>query len=143
MGTRMTHRTYSELLRFDNFVERYNYLKLNGSVGEETFGFDRYLNQILYRSDYWKKFRRDIIIRDNGCDLGVDGYTIGGLIIVHHINPLTKRQILQRDRCIFDPENVISVSDITHKAIHYGSEQNLLLPIPERKPYDTCPWKHK
>lgn len=140
--TTMIIKRYSELILLDKFVERYRYLKLNGLIGEETFGFDRYLNQVLYQSDAWRKFRQDVIIRDNGCDLGLDGYTISGHVIVHHINPLTKKQIIQRDKCIFDFENVICVSKATHDAIHYGSEQNLLLPPVERKPNDTCLWKH-
>lgn len=140
METQKIIRTYSELIEIDNFIDRFRYLKIGGVVGEETFGSDRYLNQVLYTSNAWRDFRRDIIIRDNGCDLGVDGYEIGGLIIIHHLNPITKRQVLERDKCIFDPENVICVSDNTHKAIHYGSEYNLILPIPERKPNDTCLW---
>lgn len=134
-------RTYSELIQLPTFIERYNYLKLNGFVGEETFGFDRYLNQILYRSEEWKRFRNDIIIRDNGCDLGVEGYSINVGITIHHLNPISKEQVLKRDRCIFDPENVITTMHSTHMAIHYGSETGLEFLIPERKPNDTCPWK--
>lgn len=141
METRKIIRTYSELIQINSFIERFRYLKIQGVVGDETFGFDRYLNQILYQSDAWREFRRKVIIRDNGCDLGMDGYEIHSRIIIHHLNPLTKKQVLQRDSCIFDLENVICVSDNTHKAIHYGSEQNLILPIPERRPNDTCPWK--
>lgn len=134
-------RTYTELCQLDNFKDRFNYLKLNGQVGDETFGYDRYINQIFYRSKEWKQFRRDIIIRDNGCDLGIDDRRIGGTITVHHLNPITMRDIEKRDPKLFDPENVICVSDITHKAIHYGDESLLLSEPITRKPNDTVPWK--
>ncbi len=118
-------KTYSELIQFVSFKERFEYLKLNGSVGAETFGYDRYLNQALYRSYEWRKFRRDIIARDRGCDLGVDGFDIKSRLIVHHINPITLDQIEARDPMIFDPNNVICVSHNTHEAIHYGDESLL------------------
>ena len=118
-------KTYSELIRFVSFKERFEYLKLNGTVGVETFGYDRYLNQALYRSYEWRKFRRDIIARDRGCDLGVDGFDIKSRLIVHHINPITLDQIEARDPMIFDPNNVICVSHNTHEAIHYGDESLL------------------
>ena len=118
-------KTYSELIRFSTFKDRFDYLKLNGSVGAETFGYDRYLNQALYRSYEWRKFRRDIIARDRGCDLGVDGFDIKSRLIVHHINPITLEQIENRDPVIFDPNNVICVSHNTHEAIHYGDESLL------------------
>ena len=118
-------KTYSELIQFSTFKDRFDYLKLNGSVGAETFGYDRYLNQALYRSYEWRKFRRDIIARDRGCDLGVDGFDIKSRLIVHHINPITLEQIENRDPVIFDPNNVICVSHNTHEAIHYGDESLL------------------
>ena len=134
-------KTYTELCQLGSFKERFDYLKLNGQVGDETFGCDRYINQIFYRSKEWKRFRRDMIIRDEGCDLGVGDRLIGGTITVHHLNPVTKQDILNRDPKIFDPENVICVSDITHKAIHYGDESLLLSEPITRKPNDTVPWK--
>lgn len=118
-------KTYSELIRFSTFKDRFDYLKLNGTVGVETFGYDRYLNQALYGSYEWRKFRRDIIARDKGCDLGVDGFDIKSRLIVHHINPITLSQIEARDSMIFDPNNVICVSHNTHEAIHYGDESLL------------------
>lgn len=118
-------KTYSELIRFSSFKDRFDYLKLNGIVGAETFGYDRYLNQALYGSYEWRKFRRDIIARDKGCDLGVDGFDIKSRLIVHHINPITLDQIEVRDSMIFDPNNVICVSHNTHEAIHYGDESLL------------------
>lgn len=137
----MKTKSYSELIRLPTFLERYRYLKISGRIGEDTFGFDRYLNQTLYRSAEWKRFRREIIVRDEGRDLGCDGYEIVGNILVHHINPITIEDVLNRDPKIFDPENVICVSHNTHNAIHYGGE-NLLITEPViRKPNDTCPWK--
>lgn len=137
----MSSKTYSELIKLPTFLERYRYLRLNGSVGKSTFGYDRYLNQILYHSGDWKPFRRDIIIRDNGCDLGCEGFKIHGLILVHHIVPITVEDILNRDPKVFDPENVISTSHNTHNAIHYGDESLLVLGPVTRSPNDTCPWK--
>lgn len=138
----MSIRSYSELIHIPTFKERYEYLRLFGKVGKETFGYDRYLNQVLYTSDEWRRFRRDIVIRDNGCDLGCEGYELQSRIIVHHINPITVEDVLNRSRMVFDPDNVISVSHNTHQAIHYGDESLLpLLPV-ERSRYDTCPWKH-
>lgn len=137
----MSIRTYSEMLTFPTLEERFKYLQLKGSVGKDTFGYDRYLNQILYHSDGWKSFRNDIIIRDNGCDLACEGYEIYKRILVHHINPITVEDVLNRDPKVFDPENVVCVSHITHNAIHYGDE-NLLMTAPvERSPNDTCPWR--
>lgn len=134
-------RTYSELKRIETFEGRYEYLKLFGKVGVETFGTDRYLNQILYHSQRWKRVRQKVIIRDNGCDLGVDGRDITYQIIIHHMNPITVDDILEERDWIFDPEFLISTSVYTHKAIHFGDESLLpKLPI-ERRPFDTCPWK--
>lgn len=134
-------RCYSELIRLPTFKERYNYLKLGGAVGAETFGFDRYLNQTLYRSAEWKCFRNKIILRDNGCDLACDGYEVCGKVLVHHIDPLTIEDVINRSFKIFDPENVICTTLDTHNAIHYGDASLLVLGPVDRTPYDTCPWK--
>lgn len=135
-------RTYSELIRLPIFLDRFRYLQLGGQVGVETFGYDRYLNQILYRTGEWKRFRREIIIRDNGCDLACEGYEIvGQKILVHHINPISVEDVLQRDSKVFDPENVICTILNTHNAIHYSDESLLVTEPIERKPNDTCPWR--
>lgn len=134
-------RTYRELSRLETFEERFRYLKLDGVIGEETFGFRRWINQKFYHSDPWLRFRDEIIIRDNGCDLGVEGFDIYGPIIVHHINPITSDDILNNDPCVFDPNNVISTKLSTHNAIHYGDESLLVLSPVERTRNDTCPWK--
>lgn len=134
-------RRYSELIRYDTFLDRYHYLNLVGQVGVETFGLDRYLNQTLYRSSKWRRTRDQVIIRDNGCDLGFEGFDIAGRIIVHHINPLTVQDIEDDVDEIYDPEFLICCSFETHNAIHYGDERLLpVLPV-ERRPGDTCPWK--
>ena len=134
-------KSYSELIRIPSFKERFQYLRINGIVGEETFGCDRYLNQIFYKSEEWKRIRRRVIIRDNGCDLAWDEYEIKGIIIIHHINPITKEDILNRSSKLFDLENLICTSVNTHKAIHYGNEEMLPKKIVERTMNDTCPWK--
>lgn len=135
-------RTYSELIRLKTFEERFEYLKLDGTVGESTFGFDRYLNQMFYTSIEWRNFRRDIILRDNGCDLAIPGLDIVGKIFIHHLNPLTKEDILNRTEYLMNPEFVVCTSKLTHDAIHYG-DSNLLPKGPiERKRNDTCPWRH-
>ena len=134
-------KCYSEVIALPTFAERFEYLKLSGAVGLQTFGRDRYLNQILYNSYEWRRFRRDIIIRDNGCDLACDGLEIQGIIIIHHINPITVDDIINRAFCVFDPENVISTSHSTHNGIHFCDDSILAKPI-ERAPNDTCPWKH-
>lgn len=134
-------RRYSELIRYDTFLDRYHYLNLVGQVGIETFGLDRYLNQTLYRSSKWRRTRNQVILRDNGCDLGVEGFDIFDKIIVHHINPLTIADIEDDVDEIYDPEFLICCSFDTHNAIHYGDERLLpSLPV-ERRPGDTCPWK--
>lgn len=138
----MSIKTYSELIKIPTYKERYQYLKLEGRVGIETFGYDRYLNQLLYTSTEWRRFRRDIIVRDNGCDLASEGYEIKGKILIHHIDPLTVEDVVKRSSKVFDPENAICVSMITHNAIHYGDESLLILSPIERKPNDTCPWRH-
>lgn len=142
----MSIRTYSELITIPTFEERFRYLKLSGKVGEATFGFDRYLNQIFYNSERWKRSKREVIIRDTGlngfcCDLGADGYYIDGIIIVHHMNPITKEDILYETDYLLDPEYLISTAFTTHNAIHYGDENLLYKPPIERQQYDTCPWK--
>ena len=129
-------------MQLQTFQERYRYLQIGGRVGKETFGFDRYLNQMLYRTPEWKRFRRDMIVRDNGCDLGCEGYEIYGNVLVHHINPITVEDVINRNPCIFDPNNVICTSLNTHNAIHYGDETLLITEPVVRKPNDTCPWKH-
>lgn len=135
-------RTYSELITFPTFKERFNYLKLDGLVGESTFGFDRYLNQMFYRSQRWKEIRDFVIIRDNGCDLGVEGYEIHSRIVIHHMNPITIEDIRKESEFLLDPEFLICTIHNTHNAIHYGDE-NLLIKAPiERSKNDTCPWKH-
>ena len=137
----MSIKTYSELSRLSSFKERYEYLRLHGSVGRETFGFDRYLNQIFYRSQRWKSTRDQVIMRDNGCDLGVPGYDIYGRIIIHHMNPITLADIENESDNLINPEFLICTVHNTHNAIHYGDEK-LLVPIPiVRSKYDTCPWK--
>lgn len=135
-------RTYSELITLPTFEERYRYLRLGGRVGADTFGFDRYLNQVVYQRDpRWKNARDLVIIRDNGCDLGIEGREIYGKILVHHMNPITMEDILQERDWIYDPEFLISTMLTTHNAIHYGDE-NLLMKAPiERTKNDTCPWK--
>lgn len=140
--TTKTIRTYSELKKLKTFKERYEYLRLDGRVGEETFGFDRYLNQMFYKSEEWKQVRNYVITRDNGCDLGIlDREIYDELILVHHMNPITKDDILNRSEWLLNPEFLITTIKRTHDAIHYGDE-NLLYDDPvERSPNDTCPWK--
>lgn len=134
-------RTYSELVSLPTFKERYEYLRLNGSVGLDTFGFDRYLNQEFYRSKEWKSIRDQVIIRDNGCDLGVDGYEIYGRIVIHHMNPILQTDILDRTQLLLDPDYLICTTHATHNAIHYGDEGLLSREPVERTRNDTCPWK--
>lgn len=134
-------KTYSELMKLPTFLERFRYLKIGGRVGKETFGCDRYLNQILYKSGEWRIFRRDIILRDRGCDLACEGFELYDKILVHHIDPITVEDVLRRDPKVFDPENVISTSLNTHNAIHFGDENLLMIEPVERRPYDTCPWR--
>lgn len=137
----MMNKSYLELIQIPTFQERYEYLKIGGRIGEETFGFDRHLNQTLYRSSEWKRFRRQIIIRDKGCDLGCEGYELYDKILIHHINPITIDDVLNRASCIFDPNNVICTSLNTHNAIHYGDSELLVTEPIERTKNDTCPWK--
>ena len=138
----MSIRTYSELITLPTFEERYRYLKLEGRVGEDTFGFDRYLNQIFYKSKEWRHVRDYVIARDNGCDLGVEGREIFGRILIHHMNPITKTDILERSDLLLNPEYLICVTKNTHDAIHYGDENLLIITPKERTKNDTCPWKY-
>lgn len=134
-------RTYSELITLPTFEERFEYLRLGGKVGAETFGFDRCLNQIFYKSDKWLSVRDKVIIRDNGCDLGIEGREIYGRILVHHMNPITMDDIVNHSSWILDPEYLITTVKNTHDAIHY-SDENLLIKDPiERRKNDMCPWR--
>lgn len=137
----MRIRTFRELRRLRTFEERYEYLKIGAKIGASTFGYDRYLNQLLYTSDEWKKTRDGIIIRDDGNDLGVEGYRIYSRILIHHMNPITIEDIELGRYVVFDPENLICTTLKTHNAIHYGSAALLPKPPIERTKYDTCPWK--
>ncbi len=134
-------RTYSELTTIPTFLDRFEYLRLNGKVGEETFGYYRYLNQVFYRSAEWKKVRNLVIIRDNGCDLGLSGYDIHGKVYIHHMNPITVDDIRNRSEFLLNPEYLICVSHMTHEAITYGDKSLLLLEPIERTKNDTCPWR--
>lgn len=137
----MTTKTYSHLITLPTFMERFKYLALGGAVGASTFGSRRYLNQVFYTSDAWRHVRDDVIIRDNACDLGVDGMDIGGQIYIHHLNPITMEDIERRRSWILDPENLICVSRRTHEAIHYGDERLLFESLPaSRAPGDTRLW---
>lgn len=134
-------RTYSELSTIHSFEDRYRYLQLKGSVGAETFGFDRIFNQQFYRSREWKAIRDQVIVRDNGCDLGVEGYEIRGRIYIHHMNPIMLKDIETTSEFLLDPEYLITTTHGTHNAIHYGDEDLLILPPVERSKNDTCPWR--
>ena len=139
-------RTYSELITIPTFIERYRYLRLGGKVGEETFGFDRYMNQQFYKSDEWLRIRDYVILRDTGrndyCqDLGVDGYDIRGRILIHHMNPITVDDIIHRSDFLLNPEYLICTTKNTHDAIHYGNEDILIQAPVERRKNDTCPWR--
>lgn len=134
-------KTYSELITLPTFEERYRYLRLQGTVGKDTFGFDRYLNQKFYRSAEWKRIRDQVIIRDNGCDLGIDDRMIHGRILIHHMNPITDKDILNVTDALLNPEFLICVTHETHNAIHYGDENQLVSAPVVRRPNDTCPWK--
>ena len=135
-------KTYSELIQIPTFIERFRYLKLSGKVGEDTFGFDRWLNQIFYRSPEWRDVRTEVLLRDNGCDLSHEEHPIFGRPIIHHMNPITGKDIVNREDVLLNPEYLITVSHRTHNALHYGSEELLNEEkIIERKPNDTCPWK--
>ena len=135
-------RTYRELSQISSYKERFEYLKLEGQVGKATFGSRRYLNQKFYTSEEWKRVRDIVIVRDLGCDLGFPGYEIGGIIHVHHMNPMVIEDVVSHSSEILNPEFLICTSYQTHKAIHYGTEDMLILPPIERKKNDTCPWKN-
>lgn len=137
----LKNRYYSELVTIPSFLERFNYLKLGGKVGEETFGFKRYLNQEFYTSKEWLSFRDLVILRDAGQDLACEGFDIYGPMTIHHINPITIQDLINRSPVVFDLENVITTSAVTHRAIHYGSESLLVTEPVERTPNDTCPWR--
>ena len=134
-------RTYSELKTLSTFEERFRYLQLDGKVGEETFGFDRYLNQMFYTSSEWRSIRDAVIIRDNGCDLGIADREIYGRILIHHMNPITKNDILTRSEFLLNPEYLICTYKVTHDAIHYGDASLLIKAPVERSRFDTCPWR--
>lgn len=135
-------RTYSELSKLKTFRERYEYLKLDGTVGKETFGFDRYINQMFYKSEEWKRIRNYVITRDNGCDLGIpDRKIVDSVILVHHMNPITKEDIINKNEILLDPEYLITTIKSTHDAIHYGDESLLAEDLVIRSKNDTCPWK--
>ena len=134
-------KTYSELMTLSTFEKRYEYLRLGGKVGEDTFGFDRYLNQIFYKNPEWLSIRDKVIIRDNGCDLGIPDREINSRILVHHMNPITKEDILTRSKYLLNPNYLICTSKNTHDAIHYGDSSILLKNPIERTKNDTCPWR--
>lgn len=134
-------RKYSELVLLPTFKERFNYLKLDGQIGSVTFGHERCLNQAFYKSDEWKKIRDYVIMRDNACDLGVDGYEIYSKVVIHHLNPITKQDVLKHSDFLIDPEFLITTRIATHNALHYGDERFLTTEPVIRKPFDTCPWK--
>ena len=138
----MSIRTYSELITLPTFIERYRYLKLSGRVGEDTFGFDRYLNQVFYQSKEWRSIRDYVITRDNGCDLGMVGHEIYGRILIHHMNPITADDILKRSDLLLNPEYLICTIKNTHDAIHYSDESLLITDPIARSKNDTCPWKN-
>ena len=138
----MSIRTYSELILLPTFEERFKYLQLNGRVGDDTFGFDRYINQNFYRSAEWKRIRDLVIMRDNGCDLAVDGYEIHGRILIHHMNPITISDIKFSTEYLMNQDYLICVTHNTHNAIHYGDEKQIITGPIVRTKNDTCPWKH-
>lgn len=134
-------RTYRELSRLATFENRFEYLQLSGKVGADTFGFDRYLNQNFYRSREWKSIRDQVIVRDNGCDLGVEGYEIQNRIYIHHMNPLSPKDIEDQTEFLLNPEYLITTTFRTHNAIHYGDKSLLIPPVIQRSKNDTCLWK--
>lgn len=134
-------KTYSELRRFDTFEDRFDYLNLVGVVGKSTFGFERHLNQKFYRSAQWRNIRDHVIARDNGMDLGIDGYEIYDRPIIHHMNPMTSQDLIHGNQDVLDPEFLITVTHNTHNAIHYGDRSLLPQPLLERRPNDTIPWR--
>lgn len=133
-------RSYSEALLYHDFERRFNYLKLDGVVAHSTFGGHRYLNQVLYQSDEWRRVRREVILRDEGCDLAIPDRPIRGKILVHHLNPITQEDIVNRASCVFDLDNLITVSFETHNALHYGDYSLVGKEVTTRRPNDTSPW---
>lgn len=134
-------KTYSEMISFSSWDERFNYLKLDGAVGHDTFGSERFLNQVFYSSKEWASIRNQIIIRDLGCDLGITGFDIFGKILIHHMNPITVSDIVNRSKYLLDPEYLVCVSHDTHNAIHFGTDKSVSNIFVERYPNDMCPWK--
>lgn len=134
-------RTYSELITIPTFEERFRYLKMDGAVGKETFGFDRYLNQMFYKTAEWKRVRNEVIVRDMGCDLGIEDRVLHGRIMVHHMNPITAKDITNRSDYLLNPEYLICTCKRTHDAIHFSDESILFTEIIVRRPGDTCPWE--
>lgn len=141
LSTTIQTRSYTELSKLSSFLDRYEYLRLDGTVGFETFGSNRFMNQAFYTSPEWRRARREVIIRDDGCDLGVEGYDIFSKILIHHMNPIREEDLINRNPDILNPEFLICVSHNTHNAIHYGDKNLLPAPLVERRPGDTCPWK--
>lgn len=141
-NTTKTMKTYSELIRMSTFEDRFRYLQLKGTVGVETFGYDRYFNQKFYKSSEWRRVRDQVIVRDECCDLGIPGRIITGKVIIHHMNPVTVADFSQDDISdILNPEYLICVSHATHNALHYGDESLLPKEYIPRRPWDTCPWR--
>lgn len=136
----MRIRSYSELRRFETFEDRYDYLALGGTVGRSTFGFDRYINQKFYTSRQWRDLRHEIIVRDNGCDLGIEGYEIHNRIYVHHMNPILPEDLFSGEDHVLNPDFLITTTHQTHNAIHYGDKSLLPRPLAERRPGDTKLW---
>lgn len=135
-------KSYAELSSINSYEDRYNYLKVNSSVGSETFGFDRYLNQKFYRSKEWERVRNEVIVRDNGCDMGLKDYPISGEFLIHHINPITLDDVKNNSDSLLDPNNLVLVSKQTHNAIHFGDDTIVKeKKVTERAPFDTCPWR--
>lgn len=134
-------RTFTELSNLQTFEDRFRYLQLNGTVGKETFGFDRFINQEFYRSTEWKAVRDLVVLRDNGCDLGAEGREIYGKIYIHHMNPVNPKDIQTKSEFLLNPEYLITTTHATHNAIHYGDETLLIKAPVNRSKYDTCPWK--
>ena len=138
----MSIKTYSELIQYPTFEDRFKYLQLKGMVGKDTFGFDRYINQRFYRSIEWKRIRDQVILRDKGCDLGILGHEIYERVIIHHMNPISAKDISDATDYLLNPEYLICVSHLTHNVIHYGDESILVITPIERRKNDTCPWRH-
>lgn len=136
----MTRRSYSEAIQYTTFQKRFDYLKLDGIVAHSTFGGRRYLNQAFYQSSEWQRIRREVILRDEGCDLGLPDFPVFGRVLIHHINPITPEDILRRSNVVFDMDNLITVSFETHNALHYGDYSLVSKDVVERKPFDTVPW---